>query len=185
MAGKVCPVWVGYLLASPIRRMFEKPEKILDGHLKPGMTALDVGCAMGFFSMAMARMVGPQGKIISVDLQEKMIKSLNKRAAKASLAERIEARVCIADNLKIDDLTNKVDFALAFHVIHEVPDVPGFFAQIYRTLKPGAKLFVAEPRGHVTPDEYKVTGGLAQQAGFKIISHPQIKRDWSTVFSKS
>lgn len=184
MAGRVCPVWIGYILASPIRRLFENPEKILDGYLKPGMVALDAGCAMGFFSLAMARMVGSQGKIISVDLQDKMIKSLNKRAARASLSDRIDARVCIANNLRIDDLADKVDFALAFHVIHEVPDAPGFLNQIYNALKPGAKLFIAEPRGHVTPDEYKATVGLAQQIGFNIISYPEIKRDWSTVLLK-
>ncbi len=76
MAGNVCPHWVGYLLASPLRRLFQNPHKILGPYVEAGMTALDIGCAMGFFSLPLARMVGETGKIVCVDVQEKMLSSL-------------------------------------------------------------------------------------------------------------
>ena len=94
MAERVCPVWVGYLLASPVRKLFQNPKKILAPYVEDGMKVLDVGCAMGFFSLPLARMIGSNGKVICVDVQEKMIKSLEKRAQKAGLANRIETRVC-------------------------------------------------------------------------------------------
>jgi len=53
-------------------------------YVKTGMTILDVGCAMGFFSLPMAKMVGSTGRVICVDLQEKMIKTLNKKLQKQS-----------------------------------------------------------------------------------------------------
>jgi len=58
MAEKVCPVWVGYLLASPIRKLFQNPPKILSPYVENGMKVLDIGCVMGFFSLPLARMVG-------------------------------------------------------------------------------------------------------------------------------
>ena len=64
MAERVCPWWVGYLLVSPIRRWFEKPEEVLGPHLESGATALDVGCAMGYFSLPLAELVGPDGRVV-------------------------------------------------------------------------------------------------------------------------
>jgi ubiquinone/menaquinone biosynthesis C-methylase UbiE len=176
MAQRVCPVWIGYLLASPIRKLLEHPEKILGDLIRPGMTVLDVGCAMGFFSLAMAKMVGSKGKIIAVDIQLKMIESLKRRALKAGLSDRIETRVCAENSLSIDDLIDRIDFALAFYVVHEVPDVQSFFKQIHRALKPNAKLYIAEPRGHVSADDFKTTVDMARDNGFEILEYPERRR---------
>ena len=89
MAKHVCPWWVGYLLISPIRRWLQDPDKILSPYISEGMTVLDVGPGMGFFTIPAARMVGNSGRVIAVDLQEKMLKSLVKRAEKAGVAGRI------------------------------------------------------------------------------------------------
>ena len=101
MAEHVCPLWVGYLLASPVRKLFQDPEKIVGQHVGYGMTVLDIGCAMGFFSLPLAEMVGVQGKVICIDLQERMIEILENRARKAGLSERIETRLCGRDSLVI------------------------------------------------------------------------------------
>ena len=73
MAEHVCPWWLGYFLASPLRKLMQNPDTILSGHISEGMTALDVGSAMGFFSIPMARLVGASGKVICVDLGGKSI----------------------------------------------------------------------------------------------------------------
>ena len=59
MAERVCPWWKGYLLASPIRRWWQKPEELLAPYLREGMTVLEPGPGMGFFTLPMSRMVGP------------------------------------------------------------------------------------------------------------------------------
>ena len=51
---------------------------------------LDVGCGMGLFSLAMAKLVGDQGQVIAVDLQQKMLDVLRRRAEKAGVADRIQ-----------------------------------------------------------------------------------------------
>jgi ubiquinone/menaquinone biosynthesis C-methylase UbiE len=184
MAKRVCPVWVGYLLASPLRRLFENPEKMFDPYIQEGMNVLDIGCAMGFFSLPFARMVGSNGKVICVDVQEGMIRSLKKRAQKAELSDRIETRLCQPDSLGIADLRENIDFAVALAVVHEVPDVPGFFSETHETIKPAGKLLVAEPKGHVSEEEFDATVAHAEQNGFEAIETPRIGRYRAILFEK-
>ena len=173
MADHICPVWVGYLLLAPFRKWFNDPQKILWPYLNPGMTAIDAGCAMGYFSLPMAEMVGPTGKVICVDKQKKMLDQLEKRARKAGLAERIEARLCPPEGLGIDDLTGKADFACAFYVVHETPDPKKFLEQIHAALRPGGLLLCAEPAKHVTEEEFAETVSFCRDLGFKEIPKPQ------------
>ncbi len=168
MAEHVCPVWMGWWLASPVRRLFQDPEKILGPFIREGMRVLEPGSAMGFYSLPAARLVGPSGKVISVDLQPGMIKSLKKRATKAGLADRIEARLCDATSLRIDDLKGAVDFAFAIAVVHEVPDAEAFFRQIAQALKPDGKFLFVEPKGHVTAQAFAHSIRLAEKTGFKL-----------------
>jgi ubiquinone/menaquinone biosynthesis C-methylase UbiE len=181
----ICPWWLGYLLASPIRRWSQKPELILTPYINAGMQVLDVGCAMGFFSLPLARMVGPTGKVICIDLQEKMIRSLMKRAAKAGLTRNIDARVCSGQTLSLEDVPEKIDFAMAFAMVHEVPDQERLFAEIFQALKPGCSFLVAEPRGHVTEEDLKQSITAAQGCGFKVVEYPQIPRSRSVLLTKN
>src|ERR1700690_3097837 len=99
MGHRIFPLWIGPLLASPLRRFLYSPEDLLVAYVEKGMTVLDIGCGMGFFSLPLARMVGSTGKVICVDLQEKMIKGLVRREIKTGLADRIDARICLKDKL--------------------------------------------------------------------------------------
>ncbi|UCH96451.1 MAG: methyltransferase domain-containing protein [Candidatus Aminicenantes bacterium] len=184
MANHVCPWWLGYLLASPLRRLFQDPEKILAPYIEKGMKVLDFGCAMGFFSLPSARMAGRDGRVICIDLQEKMIRSLEKRAAKAGLSDRIETRVCAQNSFGTEDIAGEMDFALAFAVVHEVPDRDGLFSALHKTLKPEGKLLVAEPPSHVTAEEFSNTVTAAQRAEFEIIDRPKIKRSHTVLLRK-
>jgi ubiquinone/menaquinone biosynthesis C-methylase UbiE len=184
VAEHICPWWIGYLLVSPLRRLVQNPYKILTPYIKPGMTALDVGSGMGFFSLDMAKLVGQEGKVVCVDLQEKMIQSLLKRAAKAGLQKRIDHRLCSKDSLNLDDVKNGINFALAFAIVHEVPDSDVFFQQIYSALKPNGTLLLSEPKGHVSGKDFQNTVTIAEEAGFKSLETYYIMRSRSVLLKK-
>jgi len=184
MANHVCPFWVGYLLASPIRAYFQNPKKILKPYIEKGMTVLDIGCAMGFFTMPMARMVKYDGRVICLDVQDKMLMALKKRALKLDVFERIDPRLTTNDDLGISDLENQIDFALAFAVVHEVPDMKGFFSQVYPALKPDAKFLVAEPKGHVSESNFAKTISIAEKSGFVELGRPSIFRSRTILLRK-
>jgi len=181
MPEHICPRWVGYLLVCPIRRWFQDPEKILSSYITQGMTVLDIGPAMGFFTIPAARMVGKSGKVIAVDVQEKMLKALVKRAEKAGVAERIIAKLIGPDSIGVSE---PVDLCLLFNVVHEVPDAAALFSQIKAILKSTGKVLLVEPAGwHVSEEQFHDTLALASSAGLKVIAKPEIRRSWSAVLA--
>ena len=185
MKHRVCPVWVGYLLACPVRTIVHNPRRILGPFVKPGMTVLDVGSAMGFFSLPMARLVGAGGREICVDLQARMLERLTKRAQRAGLAERVETRLCDAAGLRVDDLASRVDFALAFAVVHEVPAAVRLMREIVGALKPDGRLLIAEPRGHVSASAFEETILTAATVGLRTVSTPRIARCHATLLERT
>jgi ubiquinone/menaquinone biosynthesis C-methylase UbiE len=184
MSNHVCPWWIGYLLASPLRRLSQNPEDILFPYVKEGMTVLEVGPGMGFFTLPMARLVGPQGKIICVDIQERMIKSLMRRAVRAGLSERIITRLTSGDSLQVNDFSNRIDFVLLFAVVHEIPDQEKLFREVHATLKDNSLVLVSEPAGHVNTDEFNQMLATAKRVGFEVITSPEIKRNLSVALRK-
>jgi SAM-dependent methyltransferase len=140
------------------------------------MTVLEPGPGMGFFTLELARRVGPSGRVVAVDLQPRMLAGLRKRAERAGLAARIETREATAGSLGIEDLAGKVDLVVAFSVVHEMPDAGRFFEQARRALAPGGKVLLAEPRGHITAGEFEVTLAAAARAGFRREPGPATRR---------
>ncbi len=180
MGTHVCPWWMGYLLVSPIRTWLQNPEEILAPLLKRGMTVLDIGPGMGFFTIPAARLVGPEGRVIAVDVQEKMLRSLIERARKAGVADRIVARVCEPETLGVID---PVDLCLLINVAHEVPDVAGLFAQVRAVLKPAGRVLLAEPSWHVSETEFAETISLALASGLTKVSEVKIRRSRSVLLA--
>ncbi len=154
----------------------QDPDGILKPHVEEGMSVLDVGCGMGFFSLPLAKLVGDKGRVVCIDLQEKMIQGLVARAKKAGLDHRLDARVCSQDSLGLQDLTGKIDFALAFALVHEVPDKDNLFSEMRAAMKPDGKLLLAEPSGHVSKQAFEKSVSLAQSRGFGVAGDLDIRR---------
>jgi ubiquinone/menaquinone biosynthesis C-methylase UbiE len=175
MANHVCPWWLGYLHTNWVRRIVEKPERIVGPYLSQGMTALDVGCGMGFFTIPMAQIIGTAGKVVAVDLQARMLSGLRRRIERAGLVDRIVLHQCEAASLKLEKHRGTIDFALAFAVVHEVPDRDAFFAELCDALALDGKLLVAEPPGRVTVTDFGDTIAAAERNGLAVLDRPLIR----------
>ncbi len=181
MAPRVCPWWLGWTLVTPLRRLWQDPAAILGPYVREGMTVLEPGPGMGFFTLEVARRVGPRGRVVAVDVQPRMLAGLRRRAARAGLADRIETREARAESLGVDDLAAKVDLVLALWMVHEVPDAARFFAEVRRALAPGGRVLLVEPRGHVTPAEFEASLAVAERAGLRRGAGPAVWRGLGAV----
>jgi SAM-dependent methyltransferase len=148
------------------------------------MTVLEPGCGMGYFSLPLARMVGPSGRVVCVDLQPRMVAGLVRRARRAGLSERIDASVCSAADLGVGRWQGHVDLAVAIHMVHEVPDPGRLFTQVHEALRPGGRLLILEPKGHVSPGGFDDEVTLAARAGFTTLDRPLARRSHAALLSK-
>ena len=104
------------------------------------------------------------------------------RAARAGLADRIETRLCQADDL---GLSEAVDFAAAFYMVHETPDQTALLIQVSRVLKPGASFLIVEPSFHVSEEDFLATIASAEKVGLKAASRPRLAFSRTVVLSNS
>jgi len=182
---RVCPWWLGYFLASPVRRLWQNPAQILRPYVREGMTILEPGPGMGFFTLELARLAGPSGKVVAVDLQPRMLQTLKRRLQKRNLLDRVDARLAQSNSMGVADLNGKVDLVLAFAVVHEFPDKAAFFAEAAQTMKPGAALLMAEPSGHVEDAKFSSELEAASRHGLKQVETPIISRSHTALLRKS
>ncbi len=184
MGHRVCPWWLGCVLASPVRRLLQDPVAVVKPYVREGMTVLEPGPGMGFFTLEMARQVGASGRVIAVDIQSRMIAGLKRRLVKAGLLDRTDVRLAPSDSLGLEDLRGKVDFALAMAVVHEMPSANRFFAEVAQAMKPGATLLLAEPSGHVKQSAFDAELLDAAAAGLELAVRPTIRRSQAALLKK-
>jgi ubiquinone/menaquinone biosynthesis C-methylase UbiE len=168
---RVCPVERAGSLDNRIRRWFQNPQKLLRPYIEEGMTVLDIGCGPGFFTLDMARMVGKSGQVIAIDLQEGMLQKLRAKIEGSELGERIRLHKCEAGSIGVSE---QVNFALCFYMIHELPDQRDFFEELILILKPQGQALIVEPPFHVSTSAFAATVQHARDAGFTLTEGPKV-----------
>ena len=181
-----CYHWVDVI--ADLRRV-EQWHRALDGNgpwdeIFDGFTGT-VDWPGGFFTLELARLVGPTGRVLAVDIQPRMLASLRRRAARAGLADRVDIRVGSRDTLGLADLAGSVDLTLAIAVVHELPNVERFFTEVAEVSKPGAGLLIAEPTGHVKAPDFEAQLQAATRAGFVLEARPSISRSHAGFLRKA
>lgn len=180
---RVCPPSLAWLHDNWFRRLIHPPQRILGSYIRPGDTVLDIGCGPGYFTRAMARMVGEGGKVIAIDIQEEMLRMLKERATREGLISRIQIVRASPDSLNLTG-REQARFALAFWLVHEVPDKKRLFEMIAEGLVPGGKLLIAELWMHVSARDFRESCALAQGAGFRFVREPRILLSRAVVLAK-
>lgn len=152
-------------LDNAIRFFIHRPKKMFKGLIKTGDTVLDVGCGPGTFSIEMAKMVGPTGKIVAADLQTEMLKKARNKAARFGVANRIEFHKCEPSSI---GLQGSFSLILAFYMVHEVPSIDTFMKEISGLLKPGGRFFMVEPLFHASRQLIEEEVNLAEKHGLHV-----------------
>jgi len=159
-----CPASLDWLVDNPVRRYYMAP--VLDRvGIRPGERVLELGPGPGIFTVEATRRVGPEGRLVAVDIQPEMIAQVQKRVREAGLAN-VETQVSDAYHLPLDD--ESVDRAFLVTVLPEIPDRQRALAELHRVLKPDGVLSITEE--FLDPDYplVRTTIRWAKEAGFEL-----------------
>jgi ubiquinone/menaquinone biosynthesis C-methylase UbiE len=168
----VCPWWLCFTFDNPFRRVLHNPSKLLSPYIHKGDMVIDVGAGMGYFSIPLAELVGPSGRVIAIDIQLKMLSALVSRARKKGVSERIKTHLADPGAIGIHE---KADFILAFWMVHEVSNRRQFFSEIRSLMKPGGQFLMVEPIVHVSREKFLRTIETANELGFFVKDSPKIR----------
>jgi SAM-dependent methyltransferase len=127
------------------REATEQPEKVLDTlKIVPGSVVADIGAGTGYFSVRLAKRVGPQGRVLATDIQPQMLALLKENVHAAGI-RNIEPLLCTPTDAKLPE--GQLDLALMVDVYHELAYPEETVAQVRRALKPDGRLVLVEYRG--------------------------------------
>ena len=127
------------------------------GKLQAGETVLDLGCGAGLDSILAARRVGPSGNVIGVDMTPEMIEKARRNAESVGV-QNVEFRQGAIEQLTLEDAS--VDVVITNGVFNLCPEKPKVLAEVFRVLRPGGRLQMADILLHedVTPEEVAKKG---------------------------
>ena len=111
------------------------------GELRPGERAVDVGCGAGMDSLIAGRMVGPEGRVIGVDMTQVMLEKARAAAEEAGLGN-VEFHQSYAEELPVPD--GWADVVISNGVLNLMPDKDAVLAEMVRVLKPDGRLQIGD-----------------------------------------
>ncbi len=160
------PPFLAGVIDNPLRRRLQPPDEMPLRHgLRPGMRVLEVGPGNGTYTLATARRVGDQGRVVTVDIEPRMIERVTRRA-QAEGARNVEARLADVYDLPFPDAS--FDAASLITVIGEIPAPGRALREFRRVLAPGGTLAFSE---FLLDPDYPLAGTLVRQAaaaGFRL-----------------
>ncbi len=132
-------------LNRPERIQEENPEEMLEQlKVEPGMTVCDMGCGDGYYTIELARRVGPTGKVIAVDIQPEMLQELSRRCERNNL-KNVEMILGLPHDPKLPKA--QIDLILMVDVYHEFSNPIEMLASMRQSLKPDGRIALVEFRG--------------------------------------
>jgi arsenite methyltransferase len=126
------------LLEGPDRDKWQKPEQIMDAlSIADGSKVADIGAGAGWFTIQLARRVGPRGVVYAQDVQRQMLEAIRRRVAKEGL-QNVQTRMGQGSNPNLP--ARALDAVLVVDVYPEVEDRVTFLHNLAESLKPGGRI---------------------------------------------
>jgi SAM-dependent methyltransferase len=177
------PQFLANLIDNPLRRRIQPPGEMAVRHgLRPGMTVLEIGPGNGTYTVGAARLVGPAGRVVAVDIEPRMVDRVRQRA-EAEGVMNIEARLADASQLPFDD--GAFDVAYMITVMGEIPDPVRALREMHRVLSPAGTLACSEL---LFDPDYPLASTLvrwARDAGFRLRERQGNLLSYTLVFGKA
>lgn len=178
----VCPHAFSGLLYNGVRRLLHKPQEMLAAYVHEADSVADIGCGPGYFSVALAEMVGSSGAVYAVDIQQCMLDTMLSNAKSRGVPEVITPVLASPTSINLEQ---PIDFALAFWMLHESRRPSALMEQIHACLKPGGVVLIAEPRIHVNNRLFSETREMARQLGLSELDVPKVRLSRSLLLQRA
>jgi ubiquinone/menaquinone biosynthesis C-methylase UbiE len=160
------PQFMANAIDNPLRRKIQPPDETAARHgLEPGMTVLEVGPGNGTYTVAAARRVGEKGRIVTIDIEPRMIERVRRKAREEGI-ENIDARVANVYDLPFDQGLFDAIYMIA--VIGEIPEPDRAMREFHRVLSPAGTLVFSELLMDPDYPRASTLAGRAVRAGFRL-----------------
>ena len=179
------------LLDAPDRDLWQRPDQIMDAMaIADGSRVADIGAGSGWFTIRLARRVGPQGMVYAEDVQQEMINAISRRVSREGLTN-VRPVLGLKNDPRLP--SRALDAALMVDAYHEVEDRVTMLANLAKALKPQGRLGIIDfrldgtgpgpaPDERVSPD---VVVKDAEKAGLKLIrQEPFLQYQYFLIFGK-
>ena len=181
------------LLEPPDREAWQKPDQVMDAlHVAEGATVVDLGAGGGWFTMRLARRVGPNGRVYAVDVQRLMIEAISRRVDREGLTAIVTPVLGESDDPNLP-VAARADAVLIVDTLHEMEDPVPFLKNVARTLKPLGRIGIINYRegdGGPGPEAARrvppsVVISQAAAAGLKLVEqHKFLPYQYFLIFGK-
>ena len=172
----------GYIarLGDPARDAWQKPDEVVRAlGLRKGQVACDIGAGPGYFTLRLARAVGPTGLVYAVDVEPKILEALRDRLAAAEVRNVVPV-LGLGDDPLIPH--HACDLVFIADTYHHFPDRPRYLRRLVRSLKTGGRLVNIDYQKRETPVGPPMDHRLAREvfvaeasaAGLRVIAEPDV-----------
>lgn len=170
-------------LEGPDRDAWQKPDEVMDAlGIAEGSVVADLGAGGGWFTIRLARRVGPNGKVYAEDIQHEMLEAIKRRVERLGFTKRVEPHFGEANDPKLPP--GILDAVLIVDAYHEMAEPVTLLRNLARSLKPGGRIgivnFTKEGGGPGPPMEERVDPERvirdASAAGLQVVARPNFLR---------
>jgi ubiquinone/menaquinone biosynthesis C-methylase UbiE len=180
------------LLEGPDRDAWQRPDQIMDElGIAEGSVVADLGAGGGWFTIRVARRIGPNGVVYAEDIQPEMIEAMTRRVKRLGLSDRVRFKLGKASDPELP--AGALDAALIVDAYHEMEQPVTLLRNVAKSLKATGRIgivnFTKEGGGPGPPMEERVDAERvirdAQAAGLRLTSRPNFLRyQYMLVFGK-